>query len=257
MAYWLDIYRFPGSIEYEYKYAGRYGAKGEKRGKRKKPTPEQIKKQNQRNRTKRMARLIKANFEEGDLWCTLKYPKGTRIPIEQVSRDLKNFIRALKYQFSKRGQPFKWIYRIEVGKRGGVHIHMVIGRIRGEPDTDQLIQEKWIHGRVNFQNLQKSETYADLAGYITKEPEEMEGQIALFPEEEQKKLIKYSCSRNLIRPKPERKSYQHWTMKRILEEGPKASEGYYIKKESVISGINPYTGMSYLRYEEYQIGGGG
>lgn len=41
--YWRDTWRFNGSIEYEFKYAGKYGAKGEKRGKRKRASPEQIK----------------------------------------------------------------------------------------------------------------------------------------------------------------------------------------------------------------------
>lgn len=254
MAYWIDTWPSPYALEHEIKYAGKYGAKGEKRAKRKKPTPEQIRKQNQRNKEKTVARLIRANFEEGDLWCTLKYPKGTRIPLGQVMKDVRRFLRAMKYQYRKRGQPFKWIYRVEIGKRGGIHIHMVIGRIRGEPDTDKLIQEKWKAGRVNFQNLQGEETYGELAGYITKPPpEEIEGQFSLFPEEEQKKLRTYSCSRNLIRPKPERKEYKHWTMRRILEEGPKPTPGYYIDKNSIVCGVNPYTGMSYYHYMEYRI----
>ena len=46
MAYSKKIYRFKDSNEYEYTYAGKYGAKGEKRAKKKKPTREQIQKQN-------------------------------------------------------------------------------------------------------------------------------------------------------------------------------------------------------------------
>ena len=266
MAYWIDTWPSPYTLEHEIKHAGKYGAKGEKRGKRKKPTPEQIRKQNQRNKEKTVARILRANFEEGDLWCTLKYPKGTRKPIEEVVKDLTNFLGSMRYQYRKRGQPFRWIYRVEIGKRGGIHIHIVIGRIRGEPDTDKLIQEKWKAGRVNFQNLQGEETYGDLAGYITKPPpEEMEGQLSLFSEQDQKKLCTYSCSRNLIRPKPVRKEYKHWTMRRILEDGPKPTPGYYIDKNSIVAGINPYTGMSYYHYMEYRIrkeergspGGGG
>ena len=266
MAYEEKIWRTPYCNEYEYGYEGKYGARGEKRAKRKKPTPEQIKKQNQRNKEKTVARILRANFEEGDLWCTLKYPKGTKKPIEEVAKDLTGFLGSMRYQYKKRAKPFKWIYRVEIGKHGGVHIHMVIGRIRGEPDTDKLIQSKWKHGRVNFQNLQGEETYGELAGYITKPPpEELEGQISLFHEQDQKKLSTYSCSRNLIRPKPERKRYSHWTMRKILEEGPKPTPGYYIDKNSIVAGINPYTGMSYYHYMEYKVrkeergspGGGG
>ena len=40
MAYHRDLWEFADSAEYEYKYAGKYGAKGEKRRARKKATPE-------------------------------------------------------------------------------------------------------------------------------------------------------------------------------------------------------------------------
>ena len=43
---------FEDSTEYEYKFAGKYGAKGEKRQKKEKATPEQIRRQNQWNRQK-------------------------------------------------------------------------------------------------------------------------------------------------------------------------------------------------------------
>ena len=45
-----DRWIFSNSIETEYKFAGKYGAKGEKRAKRKKATPEQMAKQNQINK---------------------------------------------------------------------------------------------------------------------------------------------------------------------------------------------------------------
>ena len=46
MAYRHDTYKYKNKkiIEHEFKYAGRYGAKGEKRAQRKKATPEQMKK---------------------------------------------------------------------------------------------------------------------------------------------------------------------------------------------------------------------
>lgn len=50
MAYCVDIYNFPSSIEYEYKWEGNYGAKGEKRAARERPSPWQIELQNQINK---------------------------------------------------------------------------------------------------------------------------------------------------------------------------------------------------------------
>ena len=90
--YWVDAWHFRDSIEYEYKYAGNYGAKGEKRAKRRKATPEEVRRQNQRNREKNVRRLIKANFSSNDYWVTLKYPKGERPGIEEVKRHMKGFL---------------------------------------------------------------------------------------------------------------------------------------------------------------------
>jgi hypothetical protein len=126
MAYWLDTWTFPNSIEYEYKFAGNYGAKGEKRAERKKATPEQIKKQNQLNKEKRMRRVIKANFLSEDYWMTLKYPEGTRKKVEEVKKELKKFLDDMRKAYKKRSEIFKFIYRMEIGKHGGIHIHVLM-----------------------------------------------------------------------------------------------------------------------------------
>lgn len=250
--YWQDKWIIKDSIEYEIKYAGRYGAKGEKRNKRKKATPEVIKKQNQRIREKKMRRLIKANFDEGDLWLTMKYTKGTRKPTEEVKKDLRKFLETMRRRYKSHATEFKFIYRLEIGAKGGIHIHMIVPRIRGA-DTEIIIQNGWNHGRVNYQSMDDSD-YESLAAYIVKQPDEQtEKQLSFIPVQEQKEYIKYSASRNLIRPEPERKVFKRRTLKKILSEGPKASKGYYIDKSSVVIGINQYTGMSYIHYTERKI----
>lgn len=263
MAYNKKTYRFWGSNEIDFVYKGRYGAKGEQRQKKKKATPEQVKRQNQWNRERRMRRLMKENFSPGDPWCTLKYPRGTRKPIGEVMRDLRNFLARCRRRWKKHGEIFRWIYRIEIGKRGGIHIHILVNRIRGKPDgsaqelpdTALIIQQEWEKcGRVHFEPVYSEGLFRNLASYMVKEPDEgVEKQLSLFPEEDRKKLLKYSCSRNLRRPVPEVKEYAHWTMRRILEEGPEPTPGYYIDPDSVECGINPVTGLSYLHFIEYLL----
>lgn len=256
MAYWEDIFDLGDSIEHECKFAGNYGAKGEKRAKRQKATPEQVKKQNQRNKEKNMRRLIKLNFKPYDIWGCLKYPKGERKNTEEVKDDLKDFWDGMRYDYAKVDEKLKFIYRVEIGEQGGIHIHVLINRLRGKLDTDILMQKRWKHGVVDYKSIYAQGGYEKLAEYIVKQPEEESGaykQLSLLPEEERKEYVKYSSSRNLIRPKPIRKVYSHWTMRKILTEGPKPQKGYYIDKNSIVSGVNAFTGMSYLHYTEYRI----
>ncbi|MBR3762219.1 MAG: hypothetical protein IKK59_05695 [Lachnospiraceae bacterium] len=253
MAYRKLKYLLGDVIETEIKYSGKYGAKGEKRAPKKKATPEQIKKQNLWKKINHLRRLIILNFIPYDFFCTLKYPRGTRKPIEEVERDVRDFIDRLRAPYKRAQVPLKYIYRIEIGKRGGIHVHIIIKRL--PKNGDRLIQEKWKAGRVNFTNLYDSGGYQDLAEYMGKEPpEEMEGQLSLFSESDKKRLRSYVPSRNLEKPVPEVKEYKRRTVQKILVEGPEPSEGFYIDKGSIRQGLNPYTGYSYLYYTEYRLG---
>lgn len=253
MAYEEKIYEYYSSIEHEMSWIGNYGAKGEKRNPKRKATKEEIAKQNQRNREKYVRRLIKENFKSGDLLNTLKYPQGSHPTIKQVEKDMRNFIKSMRRAYKKAGTELKYIYRIEIGSKGGIHIHIITNRLPNG-NTDLLIQEKWKHGRVNYQTIYEQGGYAALASYMVKGYEEEQyEQLSLFPEKEQKKLKKYSPSRNLKKPKPKIKKFKRRTMRKILTEGPKPTKGFYIDKDSIQKGINPYTGRSYYHYIEYRI----
>lgn len=252
MAYCVDIYNFPGSIEYEYKWEGNYGAKGEKRAARERPSPWQIELQNQINKKNRIRRTIKANFMENDFWLTFTYRKGERKDMQGVKEDLNNVLRKLARRYRKLGAELKWMRVIEIGARGGIHIHMIMNRIRGA-DTDVLIKECWQHGRIFFSNLYEEGGFEQLAQYMAKVPDEEERKKKGLPRKLTKEEYSYSTSRNLIRPKPERKRYRRWTMRKLLLYGPKPTPGYYIVPESIRSGTNRYTGYSYMRYTEEKL----
>lgn len=253
--YKKEMWIFDGSIEVEIKHLGRYGAKGEKRMRKQKPTPEQIKKQNQLNKEKRMRRMIKANFRVNDMWVTLKYPAGERPPIEKVVKDLKRFFRKLRAAYQKRGAPMKYIYRLELGKMGGIHIHMILNRIEG---ADILIQRFWESGRAFYESMYDSGGFEALAAYIVKiPPEEIKGQLTLFEPWERKALVKYSASRNLIRPTPKTRTLSHRTVERMIRNGVSPKKGFYVDKSSVRCGINPYTGFLYIYYTEHPLKRGG
>lgn len=272
MAYWHDIYRFSHSIEHEFKFAGKYGAKGEKRKKKVKPTPEQIALQNQRNKETKMRRTIKLNFRERDLWCCCKYPAGVRLSIKDVKKDRQKFMRILRQEYKKRGSPFKWVTRLEVGERGGIHFHILVNRLSTD-QTDMIIADAWsralatsemqkvykgqrTEGLVDYRTMYEAGDFKSLAEYICKQPKEDTPeyeQLSLFTKKEQKALLSVSTSRNLIRPIPEREKKRRWTMRKIIKEGPKPTPGYYIDKDSLYIGTNPYTGYSYCKYTEIKL----
>lgn len=256
MAHRYDVYRYGRFIEHEYKYAGKYGAKGEKRAPRKKATPEQIKKQNQWNKEKLVLRKMRANFETGDLWITLKLPKGTKKTAKQILKIRDKFFRQLRTAYKKQGEVLKYMYRIEIGERGGIHIHVLINGIRGSSALVRDIWKKNIGGNVNYEPLYEEGGFKNLADYLVKPiKEEITGQLTLFGSEEEVKIFcKYGCSRNLTVPEPESHEYKKRTVRGLIENGPEPTPGYYIDRDSIRQGINPYTGMSYYYYTEIKLG---
>lgn len=241
MAYWQKRWEFLNSVEYEYTYIGNYGAKGEKRKVKVKPTPEQVAKQNQTNKANKVRRLIKQNFSPGDYWITLKYTKGTRKSVEEVKKDMKRFLDNMRGAYKRQGQQFKYIYRVEIGSRGGIHIHIILNRVK---NTDVLVERYWKGGHPHYVLLYEDGGYDQLASYLVKPP---------LDEQEDSFLKGYHPSRNLVKPMPKKKEYRRWTVKKLVKEGPKPQEGFYIDQDTLVTGENPYTGMSYLHYTEVRI----
>lgn len=278
MAYTEYIYRSHWGIEHVFIYAGKRGGRREKRAERKKATPEDIRRQNHRNKVNYIRRTIQLNFRQGDLWLTLKYPKGTRKPIDEVKGDLQRFLRRMRGKYKKAGSELKYIASVEIGKLGGIHVHIVMNRLN-DPKADLMISDAWTRARgmtpledmledglcpadglAHLDHVREVGDGQRLAEYIAKEqPMELDDGT-LLSKEELKKIIGFSSSKNLIRPEPEVKVYAHWTMKAILDlqaEGMNSKPnkyrtiGYTVDKDSWVQGVNEYTGMSYLRYMEY------
>lgn len=283
MAYTEYIYRSHWCVEHVFVYVGKRGGRNEKRADRKKATPDDIRRQNHRNKVNYIRRTIQLNFKQGDLWLTLKYPKGTRKPIEDVKADFKRFIRRMRDRYKKKGEALKYIYSIEIGKQGGIHVHLVMNRLN-DPKADLMISDAWTRARgmtpledmledglcpadglAHLDHVREVGDGQRLAEYIAKaQPMELDNGT-LLSKEELKKIINFSSSRNLIRPEPEKRVYAHWTMRAILDlqaEGMNTkpnryrTEGYLVDKDSWQEGVNEFTGYSYLRYTEYPAGKG-
>lgn len=230
---------FDNSIEIDRVRTGNYGARGKKRQKRKKPTPEQIALQNQANKKRKLRRIIKENFKENDYWVLLTYLKGYRTDVKEAKKDFKKFIRKLRREYRKRGYELKWIVRSEVGGKGAAHHHLLVNRIH---DGDILIKECWKSiegaGFPSFKPTYEEGGFDGLAYYITKSAED------------EKAYSNYSRSRNLKIPEPEIQR----ALKKEMTEYPKAPPGWYVDENSVSMGTNPITGYEYQHFIMYKLG---
>ena len=233
-----------------------YTGKQTGRGRRQKATPEQIERWNRAKRRKAVRLLIEANFKKGDLWVCLKYKKGTRKSVQEVSKDLSDFCRRMRLSYKKEKQAFRWIARIEVGKLGGLHVHIICNAFKG--DGLSLITETWAKiagsSRANIESLDGNADREQLADYITKEAEKDDDQYHLPGTiEDRRAVLRIRSSRNLIRPEPERTPLTKREFEKLMAQGPKPAMGFIVVPDSVKRGENPITGMPYIRWKEIRI----
>jgi hypothetical protein len=220
-------YRMPQSIEVEVTHKGRYGAPGMERGKRQKPTPEEVKRNNERQRLKRIRRKINMNFCQNDYHLVLTYRREERCTMEEAMIQIRKWLDRLRYYYKKAGEPLKYIAVVAIGERGAVHAHVILN---GITDTPNLARKHWKKGRVHMTMLDDSGEYAQLAAYIMQQDTGQE-------------RMKYICSRNLKEPRPIKKD-----IKRFDPEKIRPYKGYYLDQDSIITGINPVTGYPYMQY---------
>lgn len=284
-----NTYEGINHIEHDIFFKGTHGGKTEKKQKRK-PTPEEMERWNFKKRVSYYRHLIQGNFEsEVDYWVTLKYPKGDRPDVVTVRGDYERFRKYLGYRYRKAGKQQKYIYRMEIGKRGAVHLHAVMNSMTGNmhkdiyemslawkkarrrTDLEDMISEGSmelpqlivIDGRVDVELLRTEGGYQLLAEYLCKPlPGDVEKELT---KEEIRKLKAVGSSRNLVRPEPIRKTYTHWTMKKLIEAGPGKinsdpnlkkrylTPGCIIDKDSWEISVNPVTGMTRLHFLEIRV----
>ena len=203
-----------------------------KRQKRKKPTPEQMAKQNQWKKERDIRWLLKMNFDQYDYWTTYTYRREERpVSIETAKDHIQKHLRKMRDWCKKQGLQLKYIVITEYGSRGGVHHHVVMNRI---PGMDMEITKNWSYGNISFNLLYLKGDFRQLASYIAKLP----------AEDNSIKDKWYSRSRNLKKPAMEKKPMKRKT----FSKEPFVPKGYYLDKESVYSGTNPITGHLYRYY---------
>ena len=208
-------YRYSNVIDVMEYHSARYGAPGEKRREKTKPTPAAVRRQNQRRKEEQAERMISANFTEGDLVRTLTFARDRRPQdMKEAQKIFKDFYTRLRKAYRKEGYELVWMANIECTERGAWHIHMICNRIKG---ASEIIKDIWDHGGVYDQTLKDLiRSGKRLGAYITKTPESTE---------------------------PGENVISGWKM----TDRPRPPKGYYLEKESYYEGVNA-EGYKYRRY---------
>lgn len=238
MAYKKKTWEFRRAIEVMEYHTARYGAPGQKREKKKKPTKEDMEKVNQYTKERKARHRLRKYFYKNDYLSCLTYRVDARpTDMKEAKKDWSAALGIIRREYKKRGEPLFWMRNIEVGTKGAWHIHLVINRI---PDTDVILKKAWTKGKVVNQLLYEQGEYKELAAYITKSPRT----------DNRLKDADYQPSRNMPLPEPKEKIYLHWkTWNKI-----KIPEGYYLDPDSVHEGENPKTGYPYRTYTLLKLG---
>ena len=234
MAFKRKKYRLTNSIEVIECHTARYGAPGQPRQKKEKPTKEAVRKNNQRRKERRCSRMVDKYFNEDDYILDLTYRKENRpADMKECVDHLQKFFRKLKREYGKRFYELFWIRNIEVGPRGAWHVHVVMNRIDG---ADYLIKDLLKeHGGVYFQFYQDTKDRGeDIGAYIAKSEVSAPDKIVESA---------WSHSRNIEEVEPEETVISGQSM----NDKPRTPKGYYLDKNS----YHDYVNAEGYRVREY------
>lgn len=220
------------TIEVYKHFSSRYNKKGIPRASRANPTPEAVKKINEKNAEDKLRHLINTNFGHMDIHLVLTYKKELRPDAEKGKRDLANFLRRLRRLYKKQGKELKYIAVTEYKNRA-IHHHLIINSI----DMRDVVP-LWDKGRARPTYLDETGQYGKLAAYLIKET------AKTYKTEKSASGKRWNSSKNLVKPiiKKEVIPANSW------RDEPKPLKGYYIDKDTVISGIHEISGYMFQRY---------
>lgn len=217
-------------------HCARYNCKGEKRRKKENMSIEAQQKVNLRQATQNLRWKLNENFVDGDLWVEYDYRKELRPKSSvEMQEHMTEFLKLVRKEYKIRGMELKYVYCKEIGPKGAAHIHMVMNHCS---DITDILRRCWKKGGVHIDPLYTDGDYSGIAEYMHKYADktiQTEG-----------KLIgkRYYSSKGLRQPKITRRIVGSVN---TYYESARERKGYYIIKDSVISGITE-AGYGYFSY---------
>jgi hypothetical protein len=231
-------------LDVEEYHDGNYGSPGKTRRKKEKPTKEQVRLINQRNKAKRCRWRLLQYFNEGDLFITWTYEVRNRPPnMDGALKDFRAAIGKIRKVYRGLVVQLYWIRNIERGTKGAWHIHLVIKQTP-EGDAAAIVTKAWTKGGTYVAEIRHSKFTGDdmeqLADYLTKDEHTAEQRKDGIPGKPRIAESSYSTSRNMPLPEPKEDKLVRW------KPEVKPPKGYYIAR--IHEGINPVTGFLYRSY---------
>lgn len=235
-------------IDVQEYHDGNYGAPKKRRGKRVKPTREEVQAVNERNRMKRCRLRLLEYFRPGDCLATWTYAPENRPPdMRAAIIDFQKAIRKVRAAYRKRGNELFWIRNIEQGTKGAWHIHLVVNEIG---DTASILSKAWKKGGTWITKVKtgKDGDFTELASYLVKNQntryQKKDGETG----KPRIRAANYGTSKNMPLPEAKVSYLERW------KKEAKPKKGYYIAR--IQEGINPITGYLYRSYTMIRLGGG-
>lgn len=227
----------------KYQTLGRGEGQPPPRGPKEKPTPDEMFRTNERNAERKLRWILNGNFKGGDLHITLKFRRGQLPPPDAARRHIEKFLRALRLLFTGQGGPPLRYVLVAEHVRSNIHFHLVI------PACDiRTLRRLWMdadpsHAWLNVSVLDDSGQYKELAHYLIKETSRtFRDGTGLFRK-------RWNESRNLAHPKPktEKVKARQW------RADPQPEKGYVIERDSIRTGVNPFTGLIWQEYSMVRV----
>lgn len=190
----------------------------------------------------RLRRILLANFspEAGDLFVTLTISQ--LVTAEEADACWRRFISRVKKERKARGLPeVKWV-KVKEKQSGRWHFHVIMN---SGVELDKL-RELWgKSNRLTVSVLNDGDNYRGLSRYLVEGDKPRRG--GAEPEnakaEREKFKRRWSCSRNLAKPKVTKRQISPRTVMQL----PKAPKGYRLLPEWTM-GTDKF-GSPYVRFE--------
>lgn len=201
------------------------------------PTVDEVLEINKKIAEINLAIKLNYNFIPGDMHFVLTHRKEPGN--EEAHKALDWAIRKFRTELNEKGIILKAIYATEY-KNTRLHHHLVMSKIDLE-----VVRQIWkkYGDIIRVSILDDSRDYRALAHYIIKETEKTFRNPDAFSKR------RYNCTRSIVTPIAKAVEADP---SEICDE-PKPEKGYYIEKDSIYKGINPFSNSPYVTYVQVAL----